>query len=192
MTKGRRGQSTDLVEGGRRKEWRGRLVNVPVERASTILFDSVDELNGSRPGLGTYRYGLQGTATQWALAEALTALEPGAAGTALFPSGLAAITTPLLALLSPGDELLVPDSVYGPTRKFCETILKRLQILTRYYDPLIGSEIRGLIGEKTKIILLESPGSLTMEVQDVPGLCAVAREHVEAELLLHLLVERQD
>jgi len=177
MTKGRRGQSTDLVEGGRRKEWRGRLVNVPVERASTILFDSVDELNGSRPGLGTYRYGLQGTATQWALAEALTALEPGAAGTALFPSGLAAITTPLLALLSPGDELLVPDSVYGPTRKFCETILKRLQILTRYYDPLIGSDIRGLIGEKTKIILLESPGSLTMEVQDVPGLCAVAREH---------------
>ena len=177
MTKGKRGQSTDLVEGGRRKEWRGRLVNVPVERASTILFDSVDELNGSRPGLGTYRYGLQGTATHWALAEALTALEPGAAGTALFPSGLAAITTPLLALLSPGDELLVPDSVYGPTRKFCETILKRLQILTRYYDPLIGSEIRGLIGAKTKIILLESPGSLTMEVQDVPGLCAVAREH---------------
>lgn len=177
MTKGKRGQSTDLVEGGRRKEWRGRLVNVPVERASTILFDSVDELNGSRPGLGTYRYGLQGTATHWALAEALTALEPGAAGTALFPSGLAAITTPLLALLSPGDELLVPDSVYGPTRKFCETILKRLQILTRYYDPLIGPEIHGLIGAKTKIILLESPGSLTMEVQDVPGLCAVAREH---------------
>ena len=73
MTRDKRGQSTDLVAGGRRKEWRGRLVNVPVERASTILFDSVDDLHGSGPGLGTYRYGLQGTATHWALAEALTA-----------------------------------------------------------------------------------------------------------------------
>jgi cystathionine beta-lyase len=176
MTRDKRGQSTDLVAGGRRKEWRGRLVNVPVERASTILFDSVDDLHGSGPGLGTYRYGLQGTATHWALAEALTALEPGAAGTALYPTGLAAITTPLLALLSPGEDLLVPDSVYGPTRKFCETILKRLKIATRYYDPLVGTGIRDLVGENTRIILLESPGSLTMEVQDVPGICAVARE----------------
>ena len=76
--------ATRLVEGGRRKEWRGRLVNPPVERASTILFDSVAELEGSTPGLGDYRYGLQGTATHWALSEALTELEPGAAGTALF------------------------------------------------------------------------------------------------------------
>lgn len=176
MSKREKGQSTRLVEGGRRKEWRGRLVNVPVERASTILFDSVDELGGSRPGLGSYRYGLQGTATHWALAEALTTLEPGAAGTALFPTGLAAITGPLLTLLSPGDELLVPDNVYGPTRKFCETILKRLNIVARYYDPLVGPAIAELIGETTRAILLESPGSLTMEVQDVPGICAVARE----------------
>jgi cystathionine beta-lyase len=128
------GKSTRLVEGGRRKEWRRRLVNVPVERASTILFDRVDDLHASKPGIASYRYGLQGTATHWALAEALTKLEPGAAGTILYPSGLAAITVPLLALLSPGDELLVPDSVYGPTRKFCDTILKRLMIATRYYD----------------------------------------------------------
>src|SRR5918997_3522982 len=98
--------ATKLVEGGRRKEWRGRLVNPPVERASTILFDSVAELNSSKPGLGEYRYGLQGTATHWALSEALTELEPGAAGTALFSSGLAAITTALLSVLSQGDELL--------------------------------------------------------------------------------------
>src|SRR5215212_1175598 len=96
--------STKLVEGGRRKEWRGRLVNPPVERASTILFDTSAELKATGPGLGTYRYGLQGTATQWALCEALTQLEPGAAGTALYPSGLAAITTAILAVLSPGDE----------------------------------------------------------------------------------------
>ena len=99
-------QSTKLVDGGRRREWRGRLVNPPIERASTILFDSISELHGSRPGLGKYRYGLQGTATQWALSDALTQLEPGAAGTALYSSGLAAIMTALFTVLSPGDELL--------------------------------------------------------------------------------------
>ena len=164
--------STKLVEGGRRRDWRGRLVNVPIERASTVLFDSVAELRGSKPGLGAYRYGLQGTATHWALSDALTELEPGAEGTALFSSGLAAITTALLTVLSPGDELLVPDSIYGPTRKFCDTTLKRFGVASRYYDPLANPEIN----EKTRAILLESPGSLTMEVQDVPSICAAARE----------------
>jgi len=175
MTKRKQSPSTSLIEGGRRKEWRGRLVNVPVERTSTVLFDSTEELGASKPGLGTYRYGLQGTATHWAFAEALTALEPGAAGTVLFPTGLAAITTPLLALLSPGDDLLVPDSVYGPTRKFCGTILKRMGIATRYYDPLVGGGIEDLIADNTRVILIESPGSMTMEVMDVPAICAVAR-----------------
>jgi cystathionine beta-lyase len=176
-------QSTKLVEGGRRAEWRRRLVNVPVERASTILFDSVADLEGNAPGLGSYRYGLQGTATHWALSEALTDLEPGAAGTALSSTGLAAITASLLAVLSTGDELLVTDNVYGPTRKFCDTILKRLGIGTRYYDPMIGAGIAELIGEKTRAILLESPGSLTMEVQDVPAICAMARERGIVTLL---------
>src|SRR5438067_3309974 len=175
--------STVIAEGGRRKEWRRRLVNVPVERASTILFDSVAELESNAPGLGIYRYGLQGTATQWALSEALTELEPGAAGTALSSTGLAAITSALLAVLSSGDELLVTDSVYGPTRKFCDTILKRRGVTTRYYDPMIGAGIAELIGEKTRGILLESPGSLTMEVQDVPAICAVARERGVVTLL---------
>src|SRR3954465_6066760 len=175
--------STVIVEGGRRKEWRRRLVNVPVERASTILFDSVTDLESNTPELGVYRYGLQGTATQWALSEALTELEPGAAGTALSSTGLAAITAAVLAVLSSGDELLVTDNVYGPTRKFCETILKRLGITTRHYDPLIGGGLAELIGAKTRAILLESPGSLTMEVQDVPGICAVARERGVATLL---------
>jgi cysteine-S-conjugate beta-lyase len=183
MSERKLGLATRLVEGGRRKEWRRRLVNVPVERASTILFDDVDELRHNKPGLGSYRYGLQGTATHWALAEALTELEPGAAGTVLYPSGLAAITAPLLALLSPNDEVLVLDSVYGPTRKFCDTILKRLGINTRYYDPLVGSGIAELIGENTRVIVLESPGSLTMEIQDVPGICAVARDRGIATLL---------
>ena len=175
--------TTRLVEGGRRKEWRGRLVNPPVDRASTILFDTVAELRASGPELGVYRYGLQGTATQWALAEALTEIEPGAAGTTLYPTGLAAITGALMTLLTPGDELLVTDSVYGPTRKFCDTILKRFGVTTRYYDPLVGRGIADLIGENSRAILLESPGSLTMEVQDVPGICEVARERGLVTLL---------
>jgi cystathionine beta-lyase len=183
MTERKQGKSTTLVEGGRRKEWRRRLVNVPVERASTVLFDNVMDLQRNRPGHGEYRYGLQGTATHWALSEALTELEPGAAGTVLYPSGLAAITAPLLALLSPGDELLVPDNVYGPTRKFCDTMLKRLNIRTRYYEPLIGAGIAELIGKQTRAILLESPGSLTMEVQDIPAICSVARERGLVTLL---------
>ena len=164
---------TTLVEGGRRKEWRRKLVNVPVERASTIQFDSNADMKSSKAGLGVYRYGLQGTATHWALAEALTELEPGAAGTALYSSGLAAITTALLAILKPGDEVLVPDHIYGPTRRFCDTFLKRYGVATRYYDPLTIPEI----GAQTRAIMLESPGSLTMEVQDVPAICAVASGH---------------
>lgn len=170
---------TKLVEGGRRKDWRGPLVNVPIERASTVLFDSVADMRASKPGLGVYRYGLQGTATHWALSDALTELEPGAEGTALFSSGLAAITTALLAVLSPGDELLVPDNVYGPTRKFCDIFLKRFGVSSRYYDPLHIPDI----GAKTRAILLESPGSLTMEVQDVPAICAAARASGVATLM---------
>ena len=172
MSDKKKAPGTRLAEGGRRKEWRGPLVNVPVERASTILFDSVADMRGSKPGLGVYRYGLQGTATHWALADALTELEPGAAGTALYSSGLAAITTALLAVLSPGDELLVPDNVYGPTRKFCDGFLKRYGVAARYYDPLTIPNF----GEQTRAVLLESPGSLTMEVQDVPGICSLAQE----------------
>jgi cystathionine beta-lyase len=183
MSEDKAREATRLVEGGRRKEWVGQLVNVPVERASTILFDSVDDLDASRPALGSYRYGLQGTATHWALSEALTRLEPGAAGTALYPSGLAAIAGPLLALLSSGEELLAPDNVYGPTRRFCDTILKRYGVATRHYDPLIGGGIAALIGDRTRAIFLESPGSLTMEVQDVPAICAAARKRGIVTLL---------
>jgi len=165
---------TNLVHGGRRPEWRGRIVNPPVHRASTILFDTVAELRATAPEFGVPYYGLHGTPTTWALAEALTELEPGAAGTMLYSTGLAAVTAALLTVLSPGDELLVTDTVYGPTRRFCDGFLKRFGVVTRYYDPMIGGAIAELIGEHTRAILLESPGSNTMEVQDVPAICAAA------------------
>lgn len=174
---------TRLVTGGRRKEWRGRLVNPPVHRGSTILFDNVAELDRAAPKHGAHYYGLHGTPTQWALSEALTALEEGAAGTALLPSGLAAVTAALMTVLSAGDELLMVDSVYGPTRRFCDSVLRRYGVETRYYDPLVGEGIGELIGEKTRAIFMESPGSLTFEVQDVPGICRVARSRGLVTLL---------
>jgi cystathionine beta-lyase len=166
-----------LVEGGRRREWTGGIVNPPVYRASTILFDDVAHLRRANkaPNDGLF-YGRRGTPTQWALAEALTELEPGAAGTTLHPSGVAAITTALLAVLAPGDELLMVDSTYEPTRIFCEGLLKKIGVTTRYYDPNAGAEeVAALFGLKTRALFLESPGSLTFEVQDVPGLCAAAK-----------------
>ena len=180
--KGRR-PDTRLIHGGRRREWRGRLVNPPVNRASTILFDSVAELRSAAPEFGKPYYGLHGTPTQWALCEALSEMEPCAAGTMLYSSGLAAVTAALLTVLSAGDELLMADSVYGPTRRFCDGFLKRYSIATRYYDPMVGAGIAGVIGERTRAIFLESPGSLTMEVQDVPAICSAARERGVATLI---------
>jgi cystathionine beta-lyase len=177
------GKGTRLTKAGRRKEYTGRSVNPPVWRASTILFDSVGEMEGSRPRGGEYHYGRNGTPTQWALAEALTELEPGAGATRLFPSGSAAVATALLMVLKAGDELLMVDAAYSPTRQLCDTMLKGMGVETRYYDPLAGTGIAGMILERTRAIFLESPGSLSFEVQDVPGICAAARERGVVTLL---------
>ena len=175
---------TKLTSGGRRTEWRGKLVNPPVDRGSTILFDDVEELRAASPGLGRYYYGLHGWPTQWALAEGLTELEEGAAGTALTETGLAAVTAALTAVLETGDELLMVDSVYGPTRRFCDVVLKRFGISTRYYDPLATpAELEAMFGDDTRAIFLESPGSQTFEIQDVPGLCAMAKRRGIVTLL---------
>ena len=176
MSDERERAETKVVEAGRRKEWTQGIVNPPIYRASTILFDSVADMRAAGAGrVGTLHYGRSGTPTQWSLAEALTELEPGAAGTRLYPSGVAAIASALLSVLGPGDQLLMVDSAYGPTRNLCDTLLKRFQIETVYYDPLVGAAIEQLIGANTRAIFMESPGSLTFEVQDVPAICAVAR-----------------
>ena len=174
---GTKGDNTRLVEAGRRKEWTQGLVSPAVWRASTVLFDNVAALRDAvRRADEVLYYGRRGGPTQWALADALTELEPGAAGTTLHASGAGAISTALLAVLEPGDELLMTDSTYEPTRTFCDTMLKRIGVTTRYYDPCVrGAEIDALFGERTKAIFMESPGSLTFEVQDVPSLCAAAK-----------------
>jgi len=177
--------ATRVVIAGRRAEWTGGVVNTPVWRASTILYDDVAALRaaGARDTHHRLFYGRRGTPTQWSLAEALTELEPGAEGTFLYPSGVAAIAAVLLSVLSPGDDLLLPDTAYDPTRSMATGLLARMGIGTRFYDPLIGAGIAELILPNTRAILLESPGSLTFEVQDVPAIVAVARAHGIATIL---------
>lgn len=179
------GDATRVVQAGRRSEWTQGIVNTPVWRASTILYDSIADLRANARPDTHHRlyYGRRGTPTQWSLADALTALEPGAEATFLYPSGVAAIAAALLSVLSPGDELLLVDSAYDPTRGQAMQLLKRFGITTRFYDPLIGAGIEGLIGPATKAIFLESPGSLTFEVQDVPAIVAVAKAHGLTTLL---------
>ena len=176
---------TRLVQAGRRREWLQGMVNVPVSRTSTVLFDNVAAMHDAYPPRdGTASYGRNGTPTQWSLAEALSALEPGAAGTRLFPSGAAAVAMALLSVVEPGDELLMVDSCYAPTRHFCDVVLKRFGVTTRYYDPCATPEaLAETLSDRTKAIFLESPGSLTFEVQDVRGICAVARERGIVTLL---------
>lgn len=177
--------ATRVVAAGRRREWTGGIVNTPVWRASTILYDDVADLRAAA-GRDTHHrlfYGRRGTPTQWSLADALTELEPGAEGTFLYPSGVAAIAATLLAVLSPGDELLLVDSAYDPTRSLANGLLKRMGIATRFYDPTIGGGIAALIGERTRAIFIESPGSLTFEVQDVPAIVGAAKARGVATVL---------
>jgi cysteine-S-conjugate beta-lyase len=177
--------ATQVVQGGRRGDWTGPIVNTPVWRASTILYDDVAAL---RSGVktnedGRFFYGRRGTPTQWSLADALTAMEPGAAGTMLYSSGVAALTSALLSVLRPGDQLLMTDSAYDPTRSFCDGFLRDFGVETVYYDPLAGAAIEALVTPKTRAIYMESPGSLTFEVQDVPAIVAVAKARGLATLI---------
>jgi cystathionine beta-lyase len=182
---GEHGDSTRVVEAGRRPEWTSGIVSTPVWRASTILYPDVASLREGGRTDPHHRlfYGRKGTPTQWSLADALTSLEPGAAGTFLYCSGVAALAAALLSVLKPGDELLLVDSAYDPTRSMANGLLKRFGITTRFYDPLAGAGIADLIGERTAAILMESPGSLTFEVQDVPAITAVARARGVATIL---------
>jgi cysteine-S-conjugate beta-lyase len=165
---------TRLVTGGRDPFAYHGFVNPPVYHASTVLYPNAEDLVAHR---ARYQYGRRGTPTSEALEGAIQAIEgPGCAGVALLPSGLAAISTALLAVLRSGEHLLVTDSAYRPTRTFCDGVLARLGVETTYYDPLVGPDIARLFRPNTRAVFLEAPGSQSFEMQDVPAIAAVARE----------------
>ena len=171
-------KDTLLINAGRSKEYTGRAVNPKIVRASTIVFDSVADMHESgRRRLGPVEYyGRRGTSTTFAFQQAMWQLEE-ATGCFVYPSGTSALTTALLAFLNQGDHLLMVDSAYEPTRDFCVGTLSEKGVEVSYYDPLDTNSLVKLIQSNTRVIFMESPGSLTMEVQDVPKIVQIAADH---------------
>src|SRR4051812_6072758 len=165
-------KDTRLVTGGRDPLSYHGFVNPPVYHASTVLYPSADDMLAGR---ARYHYGHRGTPTSEALERAMAEIEgPACAGVALLPSGLTAISAALLSAVGAGDHILVSDSVYEPTRVLCDSVLKRLGVETAYYDPLIGTGISKLFKPNTRLVFLETPGSQSFEMQDVPAITAAA------------------
>ena len=172
--------ATRLVTGGRDPLANHGFINPPVYHASTVVYSSAADYLAHR---GRYQYGRRGTPTSEALQEALAGLEGDkCAGVALLPSGLAAVSAAFLSVVGAGDHVLVTDSAYLPTRKLCDGLLARYAIRTTYYDPRIGAGIAALIEPKTRAVFVESPGSLSLEMQDVPAIAAAA--HARGALVL--------
>ncbi|MCE2892030.1 MAG: cystathionine beta-lyase [Aquidulcibacter sp.] len=174
--------ATRLVQIGRDPYSHERVINPPIQRGSTVLFDNADDLYRAGPLSDMKGYGLEGLSTQDRLCDALTEIS-GGIGTVLAPSGLQALTLALMAATKAGDHVLLTDSSYGPTRRFCREVLGNYGVETEIYDPRIGGDIAGLIRPNTCLIILESPGSLTFELQDVPAITAVAKAHGVATLI---------
>ncbi len=171
---------TKTVHLGRHPERFEGAVNTPVFRASTILSDTVADWEQKKKDRaqdkpGTY-YGLMGTPTKHLLEEALALLE-GGYKCQIYPSGLAACTIPILGYVQAGEHIMVPDNVYWPTRRFCNLQLKRLGIETTFYDPHVGAGIAALMRPNTRMVFVESPGSLTFEMQDIPAIADAAHRH---------------
>jgi cystathionine beta-lyase len=172
--------ATQLVTAGRDPRSNHGFVNPPVYHASTVLYPNAEDYVAHR---SRYQYGRRGTPTTEALEQALQELEgPQCAGVSLLPSGLAAISTAFLSVVQAGDHVLVTDSAYGPTRNFCEQVLKRLGVTTSYYDPVIGAAIADHFQPNTRLVYVEAPGSLSFEMQDVGAIAKVA--HDKAALVL--------
>jgi len=166
---------TVLTHAGRDPSANHGVVNPPVYHASTILFDTMDDLaKGYAERYAHYTYGRTGTPTSHAFETAVAALE-GAHAAVSAPSGLSAVAIALDSFTKAGDHVLVVDAAYGPTRDYCDKVLSRHGVTVEYYDPLIGGDIDGLIRDETRVIFMESPGSLTFEIQDVPAITAVAK-----------------
>lgn len=182
-TGSRRGDRTRLAHTGRGGSRHHGVVNPPIYQASTVTHPNIATLRESMKDPDRFvTYGRRGTPTTFALQDAIAALE-GAGSTLLVPSGLAAITVALLASVGPGDHLLVVDSAYAPARTFCDTTLRQLGVEVTYYDPLIGADIDRLFRRNTRAVFLESPGSVTFEVQDVAAIAAVSRARGAVSLI---------
>ncbi|WP_145563899.1 cystathionine beta-lyase [Yersinia aldovae] len=167
---------TTLVTAGRRKKFTQGSVNSVIQRASSIVFDSLEAKKQAtiNRGKGELFYGRRGTLTHFSLQEAMTELE-GGAGCVLYPCGAAAISNAILSFVSAGDHVLMTGSAYEPAQSFCDKILSRLNVTTTYFDPMIGAEIASLITPATRVVFLESPGSITMEIQDIPAIVNAIR-----------------
>src|SRR5437763_1812688 len=169
-TRARRPETT-IVTGGRDPMSYHGFVNPPVYHASTVLYPNAEDFLAHR---ARYQYGRRGTPTTEALELAIQELEGSqCAGVSLLPSGLAAISSAFLAVVHTGDHVLVTDSAYGPTRTFCDQVLTRLGVAVTYYDPLIGAGIGEFMRPNTRLVYLESPGSLSFVMQDVPAIAKV-------------------
>jgi cystathionine beta-lyase len=164
------GNRTRLVHAGRQPFENFGFVNTPIYRGSTVLSPDVEALYARK---ARFIYGTKGTPTTEALENAWSEIA-GAAGTVLTPSGLSAITVAILNVVKAGDHILVTDSVYRPTRNFCETVLSRLGVETTYYDPLVGAGIGELMRPNTRVVFVEAPGSQSFEMQDIPAIAEVA------------------
>ncbi len=164
-------EATQIIHHGRHPEAQHGFVNTPVYRGSTVLFPTLAKIKSRDQA---YTYGRRATPTTDALEDAITALA-GGTKTILTSSGLCAVSTALLAFLQSGDHILMTDSVYQPTRTFCDKMLARLGVETTYYDPLLGDRIGELVKANTRLIFAESPGSQTFEMQDIPSIAKIAR-----------------
>ena len=177
-------EATKLVHAGRNPKQQGWMVNPPIYQSSTIVFPTLKDLIYAERGYSNndlvepyeLKYGRYGTQTNFALEQAIAEIE-GGYNTFVTSSGAAAINTALVAFLKQGDHMLLVDNAYSPTRSFADKFLKKLGVETSYYDPTIGEDIKKLIKKNTKVIFMESPGSLSFEVQDVSTICKIAKKH---------------
>ncbi len=167
---------TALISAGRDKRFTQGSVNTVIQRASSLVFETVQAKKHAtaQRANGELFYGRRGTLTHFSFSEAMVELE-GGAGCALYPCGAAAVTNAILSFVSAGDHILVTGSAYEPTQDFCQHILAKLNVSTTWFDPMIGADIASLVQDNTRVVFLESPGSITMEVQDIPAIVAAVR-----------------
>lgn len=176
---------TTLIAAGRTKRYTQGAVNSVIQRASSLVFDTVADKKRATAGRaqGELFYGRRGTLTHFSLQDAMCELE-GGAGCALYPCGAAAVSNAILAFVEAGDEVLMAGSVYEPTQDFCNKILSKLNVSTRYFDHTLGAQIADLVRPNTKVVFLESPASITMEVQDVPAIVQAVRSKAPDAIIM--------